>query len=79
MVTLKSKARKSKHKKGRRRMGPPKRKPRGHCVCPTCGIRIPFYTEAPCYVMTCPRCGIALVKETTRKLPVDEEAQPTSI
>ncbi len=37
--------------------------PGGNCVCPSCGYRQPHQVGAPCYTLTCPRCGAKLIKE----------------
>jgi hypothetical protein len=51
------------------RMGPPRRRPKGHCLCPACGTKVAVYTEVPCYIMHCPKCGIQMVKESSGKNP----------
>jgi predicted Fe-Mo cluster-binding NifX family protein len=33
------------------------------CVCPDCGFRHPHERGIPCYQVSCPRCGQALVRE----------------
>lgn len=76
----KSRRKKKKRKRGKRmQSGPPRRKPRTHCVCTACGTKVPLYTDIPCYVMTCPKCGMNMVKEGPSKVLVDDEAQPTGI
>jgi hypothetical protein len=59
--------------------GPPRRRPHSFCVCTSCGAKVPLYTEVPCYVMNCPKCGMGMVKEGTGKAPVDDETQPPNI
>jgi hypothetical protein len=51
------------------RMGPPRRRPKGHCICPTCGTKVAVYTEVPCYIMHCSKCGSQMVKESSGKNP----------
>lgn len=71
---------KRKRKSGRRaKTGPPRRRPRAHCVCTACGTRVPLYTDIPCYVMTCPKCGMSMTKEGAQKVLVDDESQPPGI
>jgi hypothetical protein len=57
------------------RMGPPRRRPKGHCLCPTCGTKVAVYTEVPCYIMHCPKCGSKMVKESPGRNP-QENIQP---
>ena len=79
----KSKRRGGKRKKGggkpRRvgppRMGPPRQRPKGHCLCPTCGNKVAVYTEVPCYIMHCSKCGAQMVKESSGKNP-QHDIQP---
>jgi hypothetical protein len=59
--------------------GPPRRRPRCFCVCTACGAKVPLYTDVPCYVMNCPKCGMSMVKEGTGKKPVDDDTQPPNI
>ena len=42
---------------GRRGRGFPK-----ECVCPNCGYKAPHQPGFPCRQMTCPRCGISMVR-----------------
>lgn len=51
------------------RMGPPRRRPKGHCLCPACGTKVAVYTEVPCYIMHCSKCGTQMVKESSGKNP----------
>jgi hypothetical protein len=51
------------------RMGPPRRRPKGYCLCPTCGTKVAVYTEVPCYIMHCSKCGTQMVKESSGKNP----------
>ncbi len=37
--------------------------PGGGCVCPSCGTRISHQTGAPCYELSCPKCGAKMVRE----------------
>ena len=53
----------------------PRNRPRGYCVCTACGVKIPLYTDVPCYVMSCPKCGLTMVKEGAKS--VDSDEQPT--
>jgi hypothetical protein len=76
-VAKKSKRRGGKRKKrggkvrrpGPPRMGPPRRRPKGHCVCPACGTKVAVYTDVPCYIMHCSKCGTQMVKESSGKNP----------
>lgn len=31
--------------------------PGGICVCPQCGTQVPHQQGAPCYNISCPKCG----------------------
>jgi predicted RNA-binding Zn-ribbon protein involved in translation (DUF1610 family) len=77
------KNRKKKKRRGGRpgqpQMGPPRRRPKSHCVCTTCGAKVPLYTEVPCYVMSCPKCGLTMTKESKHTRPVDDDSQPPNI
>jgi len=76
-TTKKSKRRGGKRKKrgskrgrpGPPRMGPPRRRPKGHCVCPACGTKVAVYTDVPCYIMHCSKCGTQMVKASSGKNP----------
>ena len=48
----------------RSRVGPPRRRPKGYCMCPACGTKVAVYTEVPCYIMNCAKCGSTMVKQT---------------
>ena len=37
--------------------------PGGFCVCPSCGYRMAHTAGQPCYQVTCPSCGSAVIKE----------------
>lgn len=37
--------------------------PGGACVCPRCGKKMPHEIGTPCTGMTCPDCGVPLVRE----------------
>ena len=47
------------------RTGPPRRRPKGYCVCPACGAKVAVYTEVPCYIMNCAKCGSQMVKQSS--------------
>jgi len=36
--------------------------PSGECVCPNCGARAPHQVGAPCYNLSCPKCGTKMVR-----------------
>jgi predicted RNA-binding Zn-ribbon protein involved in translation (DUF1610 family) len=36
--------------------------PGGECVCPSCGARLPHQAGAPCYDISCPKCGTKMVR-----------------
>jgi ribosomal protein S27E len=82
-VAGKSKRRGGKRKKrggknrrvGPPRMGPPRRRPKGHCLCPSCGTKVAVYTEVPCYIMHCSKCGTQMVKGSSGKNP-QHDVQP---
>ena len=57
------------------RMGPPRQRPKGHCVCPSCGNKVAVYTEVPCYIMHCTKCGTQMAKESSGKNP-QHDVQP---
>jgi hypothetical protein len=56
----------------------PRGRPRAHCVCTACGTKVPLYTDVPCYVMSCPKCGLTMVKEGAKPPSSDDEA-PTFV
>ena len=58
------KKRKRRGVKGQR-VGPPRRRPKGYCVCPACGAKVAIYTDVPCYIMNCAKCGSTMVKQTS--------------
>jgi predicted RNA-binding Zn-ribbon protein involved in translation (DUF1610 family) len=35
----------------------------GHCVCMSCGNRIPHRRGVPCLEERCPKCGKAMLRE----------------
>ena len=35
----------------------------GSCVCPNCGAKVPHQAGVPCYNLTCPKCGVKMVRE----------------
>ena len=37
--------------------------PTGNCVCPSCGEKVPHQRGVPCYSISCPKCGIRMVRE----------------
>jgi Zn finger protein HypA/HybF involved in hydrogenase expression len=37
--------------------------PGGECVCPNCGNVVPHQAGQPCNQMSCPKCGIRMVKK----------------
>ncbi len=37
--------------------------PGGNCICPGCGTKIVHQAGTPCFSMSCPRCGIRMVRE----------------
>ena len=48
---------------GGRRRGNAFAGPRGNCVCPACGRKLPHDQGQPCSQMTCPDCGKRMVRE----------------
>jgi len=36
--------------------------PGGDCVCPSCGAIVPHQVGVPCYSVSCPQCGAAMMK-----------------
>lgn len=34
----------------------------GGCVCPSCGAKVSHQTGTPCYNISCPQCGISMVR-----------------
>jgi hypothetical protein len=51
------------------RMGPPRRRPKGYCECPACGTKVAVYTEVPCYIMNCSKCGSTMKRSGSSKSP----------
>jgi hypothetical protein len=37
--------------------------PGGNCVCPNCGVKATHKQGTPCYSVSCPNCGSAMVRE----------------
>ena len=37
--------------------------PGGSCICPGCGEKVPHKQGAPCFNMSCPKCGTRMVRE----------------
>jgi hypothetical protein len=35
----------------------------GNCVCPSCGTKVPHQQGNPCFNMSCPKCGVRMVRE----------------
>ncbi len=48
---------------GRGRMGGQNMGPGGKCVCPGCGTKVEHKIGVPCYDMSCPKCGIKMVRD----------------
>ena len=50
---------------GRGRMGGnrPGAGPGGNCICPSCGAKVLHQAGVSCYSMSCPKCGIRMVRE----------------
>ncbi|MBA7623467.1 hypothetical protein ES703_30863 [subsurface metagenome] len=48
---------------GRGRMGGQSMGPGGKCVCPGCGTKVEHKIGVPCYDMSCPKCGIKMVRD----------------
>ena len=40
--------------------------PRGDCVCPKCGHKIPHRPGKPCRDLKCPECGTTMLREGSR-------------
>jgi len=36
--------------------------PAGNCVCPGCGATVLHQVGAPCYSLSCPKCGTKMVR-----------------
>jgi len=36
--------------------------PTGECVCPSCGTNVPHKRGTPCYTVTCPKCGVKMIR-----------------
>ena len=36
--------------------------PDGICLCPKCNLSVPHKVGAPCYNMSCPKCGEKMVR-----------------
>ena len=47
---------------GRMRGTQPGAGPDGECVCPSCGTRVSHRAGVPCYDVSCPKCGIKMVR-----------------
>lgn len=48
---------------GRGRMSGQSMGPGGKCVCPGCGTKVEHKIGVPCYDMSCPKCGIKMVRD----------------
>jgi len=50
---------------GRGKMGGnrPGAGPSGNCVCPSCGAKISHQAGVPCYDVSCPKCGVKMIRE----------------
>ena len=53
---------KTKRNKDRSRRGEFITSPGIYCVCPKCGLRVPYQLGFPCYMQRCPRCGTAMTR-----------------
>jgi hypothetical protein len=53
-----------------------KRGPRTSCLCPACGAKVSIHADVPCYLMSCPKCGTAMTKESKGKDPNLGDSQP---
>ena len=43
--------------------GPSAAGPSGYCVCPQCGQKELHERGVPCLKRTCPKCGIAMIRQ----------------
>ena len=48
---------------GRGRMGGFAAGAGGYCVCPSCSAKAPHQRGAPCYQMSCPKCGAKMTRD----------------
>ena len=37
--------------------------PGGNCICPSCRAKVLHQAGVSCYSMSCPKCGIRMVRE----------------
>ncbi len=37
--------------------------PGGYCVCQGCGEKVIHQQGIPCYSLTCPKCGLTMIRE----------------
>ena len=37
--------------------------PGGYCVCPQCGEQVPHQQGTPCSSISCPKCGLKMVRD----------------
>jgi hypothetical protein len=37
--------------------------PGGNCICPACGEKVMHQAGVPCTSMSCPKCGMRMVRE----------------
>ena len=50
---------------GRGRMGGqrPSVGPGGYCLCPSCGEKVAHRPGVPCSSLSCPKCGVRMIRE----------------
>jgi len=36
--------------------------PRGHCICPSCGTKVPHKAGIPCNQINCPKCNTKMIR-----------------
>ncbi|MFC2036095.1 hypothetical protein ACFLUJ_08275 [Chloroflexota bacterium] len=48
---------------GRMRGNQPGTGPGGNCVCPNCGEKLLHELGIPCNTLSCPKCGIGMIRE----------------
>jgi endogenous inhibitor of DNA gyrase (YacG/DUF329 family) len=36
--------------------------PGGFCICPNCGTKVPHQAGVPYYTVSCPKCGLRMVR-----------------